>query len=171
MATLANMFTAVQCVRPRWYCVATSRSISRVAPSDGAAEACCFSRVVLECSNLALLAWCTAAKACFTGWTNHFGCGTRLVVSFLHWDTFRSVGFRLVGIFAAIDTGYGTRRVGIGTGCAFNASNGSFVGGVGSSSTIVTINFSCNISSKSSFCTCNAFRTTFLVHKSTRCAW
>ena len=53
----------------------------------------------------------------------------------MHCNAFRSIEIGLVGIRIAFSTRYGTKRVGIGTGCAFDADNGSFVGGVGSTGT------------------------------------
>ena len=76
------------------------------------------------------MARCVAPTSCFTRWALDFGCWSWLIITFLHWNAFCSIGFRLVCISATIFAGFGTIWICIRPGRAFNAGNGSWFGGV-----------------------------------------
>ena len=132
MTFFTFMNFTVPTVRTRRHRIARRRTLNFVTKAYWAFKARGVAGRILKPSYLAISTRCVATETGFTGWTFDFGCWSRLVEPFLHWNAFRSIGIGLVGIVVTVFARYGTKRIGIRSGCAFNAGNGSFVGGIGS---------------------------------------
>ena len=101
-----------------------------IAPSHGAFAARGVARQILKRPHTTILTRCVATGSGLARRAFDFGGWTRSVEPFLHWNAFRRVGVRLVGIRVARFARGGPKRIGVRSGGAFNASNGSWFRGV-----------------------------------------